>query len=82
MVMKARNLREQTDEELAQLAVDMRKELFDLKVKKGSGVSASQPLRIRTLRRDLARIETVLTERVVRARAVEPSAEQAAVTGT
>ena len=61
--MKAVNLREQTDEELEQLRDNTRKELFDLKVRQGVGDSSEQPLRARTLRRDVARILTVMRER-------------------
>ena len=61
--MKTSNLREQTDEELRQLDEDTRKELFDIKLKKGWGDGGEQPLRIRTLRRDVARIRTVIRER-------------------
>lgn len=61
--MKAANLREQTDEELQQLYDDTRKELFELRVKKGKGDSLEQPLRIRALRRELARISTVMREK-------------------
>jgi large subunit ribosomal protein L29 len=61
--MKASSLREQTEEELRQLREDTRRELLDIKLKRGWGESSEQPLRIRTLRRDLARIETVMTER-------------------
>ena len=62
--MKASSFREQTDEELRQLRDDTKSELFQVKMKKNTGGSAEQPLRIRALRRDLARIETVLGERL------------------
>ena len=61
--MKASKLKEQTDDELRQLSEDTQKELFDTKIKKGWGDSAEQPLRIRTLRRDVARIKTISRER-------------------
>lgn len=61
--MKASNLREQTDEELAQLQLDTEKDLLSLHVKRGTGDASEQPLRVRTLRRDLARIRTVARER-------------------
>ena len=61
--MKASTSREQTDDELRQLSDDTQKELFDVKIKKGWGDSAEQPLRIRTLRRDVARIKTMMRER-------------------
>ena len=61
--MKTTQLREQTDEELAQSLEDTQKELFELRVKKKTGDATEQPLRLRTLRRDVARIRTVLAER-------------------
>ena len=62
--MKAASLREQTDEELRQLQEDMEKELFDLRAKHGAGQGGEvSPLRIRVLRRDIARIKTVFRER-------------------
>ncbi len=61
--MKASNLREQTSEELQQLLEDTQKELVDLNVKRGVQDSSEQPLRIRFLRKDVARIKTILTER-------------------
>lgn len=61
--MKASNLREQTGEELQQLLEDTQRELVDLNVKRGVQDSSEQPLRIRSLRRDIARIKTILTER-------------------
>jgi large subunit ribosomal protein L29 len=61
--MKASSLREQTDEELENLLHDTEKEILGLHVKSAGSGSPEQPLRIRTLRRDLARIKTVLRER-------------------
>lgn len=61
--MKARGLREQTDEELAQALRETSKALFDLKVKRTTSEASEQPLKRRTLRRDIARIKTVMSER-------------------
>jgi len=61
--VKALNLREHTDEELAQLHTDTARQYFTAKIKKASGDSGEQPLRVRALRRDLARIKTVIRER-------------------
>ena len=63
--MKAAAIREQTDDEVRELLRDTTKEFFGLKVKKGMGDSSQQPLRIRQVRRDLARIKTVMRERGV-----------------
>jgi ribosomal protein L29 len=58
--VKASKLREQSIEELRQLREDTAKEILDFRMKKGIGDSSGQPLRIRTLRRDFARVETVI----------------------
>ena len=60
--MKGRDLREMTDEDLRQKFVDTRDELVGLRVKKSTG-EIEQPLRLRTLRRDIARIRTVMRQR-------------------
>ena len=61
--MKSASIREYTDEEIGKVLSDKRKELFGLKVKKRTGESAEQPLLVRALRRDVARIKTVIRER-------------------
>ena len=61
--MKASKLREHTEDELRQVCEETRKALVDLRVHKGAGDKAEQPLRIRTARRDLARILTVMKQR-------------------
>jgi len=61
--MKASKLREYTEDELRQVCEETRKALCDLRVRKGAGDSSQQPLRLRTLRRELARIKTVMKER-------------------
>jgi large subunit ribosomal protein L29 len=60
--MKAAKLREFNKEELAQQNSDMEKELRALKIRK-SASQIEQPSRIRSLRRDIARARTVMTER-------------------
>jgi large subunit ribosomal protein L29 len=59
---KAASFREVTADELDQQLEDMQKELFNLRHQQASG-QIEQPLRLRTLRRDVARIRTVLTEK-------------------
>ena len=61
--MKAGKLRELTSEELAQAYRENRKELLDVRAMRGLGGEGTQPLRIRTLRRDGARIRTIMRER-------------------
>jgi large subunit ribosomal protein L29 len=63
--MKPSSLREQTDEELKSLLDETDKELRGLKVKHKTGEGADHPLRVRLLRRDKARINTVLREREI-----------------
>jgi len=59
--MKVKTLKGQTVEELKQLCEDTQKELFSLKMKRGSG-TLEQPLRLRTPSRDVARIKTAIRE--------------------
>ncbi len=63
--MKANRIREQTGEELTQLYADTRKAYADLRMKKRVGGDAEQPLKLRTLRREIARIKTVMREREI-----------------
>lgn len=59
--MKMSSLRDLTKEELLQKKNDMIDELFKLQMRK-SLKELENPLRLRTIRRDIARIETILTE--------------------
>jgi large subunit ribosomal protein L29 len=59
--MKPRKLRELTREELAQQYRDTQAELFNLCIRKGIQ-RVEQPSRIRLLRRDLARMLTIMRE--------------------
>ena len=61
--MKAAKIREQGNEELRQMQEDLSKELSALKIKKGVGEGSEQPLKVRTLRRQIARVNTIVTER-------------------
>lgn len=65
MVMKAKTLREQTPEEIRQACADAVRELGELRVKRASGEETERPMRKRTLRRDIARIRTIMRERGV-----------------
>ena len=60
--MKANELRELSSEELLAKARDMREEIFKLNLQKHGG-QIEKPSRIGELRRDIARIETVLTQK-------------------
>ena len=60
--MKAKNLREKTDKELTFEMSKLLKERQDLRFKKVVGV-LENPLRLRTFKKDIARIKTILHER-------------------
>ena len=60
--MKAEEIRNLTDEELEQRTDDTYRDLFNLRMRKAGG-QVENPLRIRGLRRDIARIKTILNER-------------------
>ncbi len=59
---KASELRTLTVDELRQEEVNLRKELFNLNFQKVTG-EIENPLRIRQVRRDVARVLTVINEK-------------------
>ena len=59
--MKAKELREKNPDELEQTLEELRKEQFNLRMQKGTG-QLSRPSQMRSVRRDIARIKTVMTE--------------------
>lgn len=61
--MKARDLRELGAEEMAQRIRETSQEIARLKLKSKSGDAADKPVRMRLMRRDIARMHTVLAER-------------------
>ena len=60
--MKASELNELADEELEQKAREVRDELFNAKVKHATG-QLEDTAKLHRLRRDIARVETVLLEK-------------------
>jgi large subunit ribosomal protein L29 len=64
--MKFKEISEMSTEELQTKKRDMRQESLHLRLQQQSG-QLEQPSRLRLLRRDVARIETILTERVAKA---------------
>lgn len=60
--MKAKELRELTDEELKTKLNELKEELFNLRVNKSLG-KLGQPHRFKEVKRDIARILTILRER-------------------
>ena len=60
--MKIEEVRSKTDSELSYEVENMKKEMFDLRFRSTSE-TATNPARIRVLRRAIARINTVVHER-------------------
>lgn len=62
--MKASNMRELTDEELKQRVSNYKEELFNLRFQMATG-QLDNPLRIRDVKKNIARCKTVLREREI-----------------
>ena len=60
--MNIKEIRDKKDDELKKTLDEFKSELFDLRFEKATG-SIDNPMRIRELRRSIARIYTVLKER-------------------
>ena len=60
--MKIKELREQTVEELNSRARELKMEALNLRLQQQSG-QLEKPSQLRVIRREVARIETVLTEK-------------------
>ncbi|PZN09405.1 50S ribosomal protein L29 [Thermaerobacter composti] len=60
--MKARELRELSDEELAKKLRELKEELFNLRFQAATG-QLDNPMRLRQVRRDIARVQTIQRER-------------------
>ncbi len=60
--MKAKEIRELTDAEAQAKLRDLRQELFNLRLQQQTA-RLERPSRIREVRREMARIETILRER-------------------
>lgn len=63
--MNVKEIREKSNEELLKTIDEFKEELFDLRFKKATG-QIDNPMRIRELRKSIARIKTVLTERAAK----------------
>jgi large subunit ribosomal protein L29 len=61
--MKVREMRELGVEELEQHLREQTKEYNDLRLKHKSGGTIEKPVRLRTMRHDIARINTILGEK-------------------
>ncbi len=62
--MKAGELREKSVEELQSSLEELLKEQFNLRMQQGSG-QLSRPSQMKSVRRDIARIKTVMHEKAV-----------------
>ena len=60
--MNVKEIRDKSNDELLKTLDESKKELFDLRFEKATG-SIDNPMRIRELRKTIARILTVLKER-------------------
>ncbi|MDC0947909.1 50S ribosomal protein L29 [Gammaproteobacteria bacterium] len=61
--MNATEMREKTREELQQELLSLREEQFKLRMQKGAG-QLENPSRVSQLRREIARLKTVMAEQV------------------
>lgn len=59
--MKASEIRKMSTEEIEKKIVDLKKELFDLRMRQASG-TLEKPHKINELRKTIARLKTVLNE--------------------
>jgi large subunit ribosomal protein L29 len=62
--VKAKKLRELTDEELNRKVADYKEELFNLRFQLATG-QLDNPMRIRDVRKNIARCKTVLRQREI-----------------
>jgi large subunit ribosomal protein L29 len=64
--MKANKYREMTSEELEERLTEFKGELFNLRFQLATG-QLENPMRIREVKRDIARVKTILRERELKA---------------
>ena len=60
--MKINELRKLSDKELQDKVIESKRELFDLRLKQSTG-SLEKPSKIKELRKEVARMKTILKER-------------------
>ncbi len=60
--MKANEIKQKSVEELNQELLGLLREQFNLRMQKGTG-QLSQPHRVKVVRRDIARIKTILNQK-------------------
>lgn len=64
--MKASELRDMTTQELDNKLADLKSELFNLRFQLATG-QLDNPMRIKAVRKDIARVKTVIRERELKA---------------
>lgn len=62
MKSNVREMRDLSNEELTAKAVELKKELFNLRFQQAMG-QIENPMRLRTLRKDVAKTKTILREK-------------------
>lgn len=62
MKTRAKDLRDLSSEELLAKSADLKKEMFNLRVQQAMG-QIENPMRLRLLRKDIAKTKTVLKEK-------------------
>jgi large subunit ribosomal protein L29 len=78
--MKKEQMRELTREELLQRKSEIEEELFNLRVQKASK-ELDNPLRLRVLKREMARVNTILREDELRIRSLALGDNETTSTG-
>jgi len=66
--MNAQELRDKTPDQLREALTDLKKEAFNLRFQQATG-QMENTARMRTVRRDVARVNTVLNEKAAQAAA-------------
>ena len=61
--MKANEIRKMSAEEIEKKIIELKKELFDLRMKQATG-NLDKPHKINELRKTVAKLKTVLTEKI------------------
>lgn len=60
--MKAKEIRQMSDQELNKKLMELKNELFNLRFQLATG-QLDNPMRIKAVRKDIARIKTIIRER-------------------
>ena len=64
-MMKAEEIREKTSNELDKELIDLKKELFKLRFQMATN-QLDNPMKLKSVKRDLARVKTVIREREIK----------------